>query len=191
MRALPPALVVVALAISTTGAAADAIADDPAVVTVTAFDAALMACLHGNTVPLTAAIGSQFDVPTMAAFIVGPNWSGMAAADRKLVGAALQRYLTARFATEFDTFNGEQFHVDPAVQTRGPDKLVRTEVTQRNADPTHLDYRLRAHDGRWRIIDVYYNGISQLTSERMELMPVAANVPALVAHLDQMTAALR
>lgn len=165
---------------------------DPAIETVAAFDDALLASMHHDATRLGGAVAADFNVEVMASFIVGPAWATMAAAERDAVTGALQQYLVARFADQFDSFNGERFEVDPAAQSRGLDKLVRTQVVASGGSPTHIDYRLRAYDGRWRIIDIYLNGVSQLTTEHADLAADAERgASALLARLNAATQALQ
>jgi len=190
MRAMLCSLLIAALAVSAI-AAQPPTADDAASAVIGRFDIALLASMHHDGAPLKAALDALFNVPVMAASIVGPNWNGMAQEQRVAVAAALRGYLLARFAHEFDDYGGEQFHIEPLVQTRGPDKLVRTTVTSRTGDATQLYYRLRSYHGSWRIIDVYYDGISQLSTQRADLAAVAGDVPALIAQIQRATSAIR
>ena len=166
-------------------------ASDPAVSTVANFDDALMASMHANGAPLQTAIGADFNVDVMAAFVVGPAWSGFSQSDQSSVTAALRRYLIARFADEFDSYTGEQFNVAANVEERGPDKLVHTQVVHQTGAPDHLDYRLRNYGGAWRIIDVYYNGVSQLTTQRADLASTPQTAAAIAARIDHATQALK
>jgi phospholipid transport system substrate-binding protein len=188
MRAMLLALMFFLAAVSTAAGAQQAPDDQAAIAVVTNFDAALLASMHKDVGPLNTAIDAAFNVPVMAASIVGPNWSGMTAEQHTSIAAALRGYLVARFANEFDSYDGEQFRVEPAVQTRGPDKLVRTTVTSNSDDPVQLFYRLRNYQGRWRVIDVYYDGVSQLTTQRADLAAVASDVAALIAQIKRATA---
>ena len=148
--------------------------------------------MHHSGGSLAGAVADDFNAPVMAAFIDGPQWNAMSSSDQTAIAAALRRYLTARFADAFDAYNGERFQIDANVQTRGDDKLVRTDITQSDGTHTHLDYRMRAYDSHWRIIDVYLNGVSQLTTQRADLVNVVASGPsALVARLDAATRALQ
>jgi len=148
--------------------------------------------MHHQVAGLGAAVAADFNVEIMAGFIVGPPWAAMSTTDHNAVSAALSQYLVARFAGAFDSFSGEHFQVDGVPQVRGPDKLVRTQVIALNGPPSRLDYRLRAYDGRWRIIDVYLNGVSQLTTQRADLAAIAGSgAQPLVAHLNAATRALQ
>ena len=191
MRVFILALIVIAAAAPATLAAQPAAEDQAAISEIKDFNAALLASMHHDTAPLKKAINSAFNVRVMAVSIVGQHWKTMTEEQRDSVEAALQRYLFARFANEFDSFDGEQFQIEPAVQTRGPDKLVRTSVSSRTGDATKLYYRMRSYQGRWRIIDVYYDGVSQLTTQRADLAAVADDVPALIAQIERSTSDIK
>lgn len=155
------------------------------------FNSVLIASMHHDTARLPQAVADEFNASVMAAFIVGPAWSTMSSADQGSVAAALRRYLAARFADAFDADDGERLVVDPNVQSRGADVLVRTDIAHSDGAHTHLDYRMRAYDGQWRIIDVFLDGVSQLTTQRADLAAIApGGAPALVARLDAATRAL-
>jgi phospholipid transport system substrate-binding protein len=184
-----PALVLAAAA-ATASIAPATPEDQSAIATVASFDDALLASMHQDAAPLRTTIASAFNVPVMAATIVGQSWKDMTDEEHRSVAAALQRYLLARFASEFDAYHGEQFRIEPEVQTRGQDKLVRTRVAGQSGEATQLYYRLRYYQGSWRIIDVYYDGISQLATQRADLAAVAADPPALIAQIERVTAAI-
>jgi len=106
--------------------------------------------------------------------------------------AALTRHTAARYAQEFDSYTGQKCVVDPAVQTRGPDKLVKSQIVEPH-DSSSVNYRLRQYSGAWKVIDVYYQGVSQLATERADFAGVlaAGGPPALVAKLNELTAKMR
>jgi len=167
---------------------------DPSLATVTSVDNALISSMHhaGNSDQIPPMIDADFNVSVMSEFIVGPSWGSMSASDRSAVTAAVRRYLIARFAHEFAAYSGEQFRVETNVQARGPDKLVHTEVVTPGEDTARLDYRLRAYDGTWRVIDIYYNGVSEVTTQRADLAStVPSGATATVTRIDQATRALR
>jgi phospholipid transport system substrate-binding protein len=168
-----------------------AIPEDPAITTVKIFQDALLANMRHDPSKLREAIRTQFHVSVMSAFIAGPTWSTASELEKALVGTALSGYLAARFAHEFDSYEGERFRIDPQVQARGVDKMIRTQVVPLNGEPIHLDYRLRAYDGQWRIIDVYYDGISQLATQRADVATLSPQAAALAKHFDEAASALK
>ena len=173
--------------------AAQAQSTDPAIMTVSAVDDALLSSMRhgGDAAELGSVIDENFNVTVMSEFIVGAAWVNMSPAERSAVSGAVRRYLIARFAHEFDTYGGEQFRIDLAVQARGPDRLVHTQIIAPGQDPTRLDYRLRAYGGTWRVIDVYYDGVSEVTTQRADVASaLAGGVGPLIARIDAATRSL-
>ena len=58
-----------------------------------------------------------------------------------------------------------------------------------HADAVNLMYRMRESSGSWKIIDVYYGSISQLTTRRSDFAaPIASSGAAgLIAHLNALS----
>jgi phospholipid transport system substrate-binding protein len=135
------------------------------------------------------AVEQSFNLDAMAQLTIGEPWSQMSPADRTAVVAALGRYTAARYAKDFD---GDRCVVDPAVVSRGPDKLVKSQVVG-GGDSTAVNYRLREAGGAWKVIDVYFNGVSQLAVQRADFAQVVrtGGAPGLVAKLDSLAANMR
>lgn len=173
-------------------------ADDPAAVRVQAFDGALIAAMKTGSAGvkarsrgLTPAVESDFDLPTMTRFAVGPGWASMTEAQHAALTSAFTRYTVANYANNFDSYGGQRFAI-AGVQTRGADKIVQVQLVSPHGAPVSLIYRLHEAPGGWRIIDIYFNGISQLTTRRADFAtPLATGGAAgLVSHLDALTAKL-
>ena len=167
------ALVIVCCAAVASPLQAFAQAADPALATIESLDKGLLevmksgksAGVEGRFRKLLPVVERTFDLPTMTRFAVGGAWSGYSAAEQSALTRAYARLAAANLAHNFDSYDGEQFKINPAVQTRGPDKLVRTQIVS-TGSPTDLNYRMRETAGAWKVIDVYYGAISQLTSRR-------------------------
>jgi phospholipid transport system substrate-binding protein len=187
--------VVAALLLAWTGAAAAPA--DPAAARVEAFDDALLAAMKagaaagakGRDRTLRPAVESAFDLSTMTRYAVGPAWATMTDGQHSDLVRAFERYTSANYAHNFDAYSGQKFVIQ-AVQTRGPDKIVQVQLVSR--DPTALMYRLHETPAGWKIIDVYYNGISQLTTRRADFAgPISSGgASGLLTHLNDLTAKL-
>jgi phospholipid transport system substrate-binding protein len=148
---------------------------DPAAATVQNFYDALVATMKaGGSAKaryekLKPAVEQAYDLPGSIAASVGPSWSGFSPADQKALTDAFERFTIANYARNFDSYSGEKFTVDPAVVTRGDDKLVKSSLKPGSGDAIPFNYRLHQAGGSWKIIDVYLNGtISQLAQKRSE-----------------------
>jgi phospholipid transport system substrate-binding protein len=116
-------------------------------------------------------------------------WAKMSPADQSALATAFGRFSAATYAHNFDSYSGQKF-VITGVDTRLPDKLVRTQLVISSAAPISLVYRMREDAGHWRIIDVFYNGtISQLAQQASDFSATLASggAAALIKSLDSKT----
>lgn len=191
MRRTVPLLI---LALLTPPPAAIAQAADPAAAEISRLDEGLLSTMKdakrlgpkGRYEKLEPIIARTFDLPTMTRFAVGPAWSTLSPADQQALVNAFKRMTVATYAHNFDDYNGEKFSLDPKVETRGPDKLVRTQLVSTGA-PTTLAYRMRQSGGGWKVIDVYYNGaVSSMLGQRSEYAATlkSGGAPALTKKLN-------
>jgi phospholipid transport system substrate-binding protein len=177
------------------GPAALAAPGDPAAARVDAFDNSLLATMKsGGGVQerarkLTPAVDAAFDIPTMTRFAVGLKWAQMTPAQQKALIDAFTRLSVASYAHNFDKYGGERFEIDPNVQARGADKIVQVKLIPPHDKPVNLIYRMRQTPEGWKIIDVYYDGVSQLTTRRSDFaQPVASGgADGLLGHLNTLT----
>ncbi len=138
---------------------------------------------------IAPAVEAAFDLPTMTRFAVGPQWAQMTPAQQAALTAAFTRLSVATYAHNFSSYSGERFELDPNVQTRGADKIVQSKLIPAHDKPVNLIYRMRQTPGGWKIIDVYYDGVSQLTTRRSDFaQPVASGgAEGLLNHLNVLT----
>jgi phospholipid transport system substrate-binding protein len=172
--------------------AADA---DPAAAQIqTFYDALLDSMKHGKQLGLNGryeklkpAVEQAYDLPLMTSLVVGSNWSTLSAGDQKDLINAFERMTIANYAKNFDNFSGEKFTVDPAVLTRGVDKVVQSKLVTGNQS-IPFNYRMRqSSGGTWKIVDVYLNGtISELATRRSDFGSTLANggAPALIKKIN-------
>ena len=116
---------------------------------------------------------------------------GKTGRDATQLEAGLRRMIIGQYAVNFDSFSGEKFTVDPKVEARGTDSLVRTTLIVPHDQPVAIAYRLRGSGGSWKIVDVFYrNSISQLATRRSDFSRVLATggAKALIKHLDALAA---
>ncbi len=204
MRPVTPALCALALiggaapaALVPAVACAQAAASDPAAQQVQRFDDTLLATMkqgrslgfQGRYRKLDPAVKETFDLPLMIRFATGPSWSTLSPADQAALLTAFTRYSTSTWAKNFSSFSGQRFEVGK-VDTRGPDKLVHTQLVG-SGDAVDLAYRMRqTTSGQWKIIDVYFNGsISQLSQQRADFASTLSNggAPALVRKINTLS----
>jgi phospholipid transport system substrate-binding protein len=185
------ALAFAALLLGALPAAADT---DPAVQTVQSFYDALTDSmkqgkqlgLKGRYDKLKPAVEQAYDLADMIKLVVGPSWSSLSADDQKALQDAFERMTIANYASNFDSYSGEKFVVEPAVQARGADKVVQSKLVTGN-QTIPFNYRLRQTPGGWKILDVYLNGsISELATRRSDFGATLSSggAPALIKKIN-------
>ncbi|MEO6341425.1 MAG: ABC transporter substrate-binding protein [Caulobacteraceae bacterium] len=144
--------------------------------------------VDGRYRKMEPAVEQTFDLPVMTRFAVGTKWSSFSLAEQAQLVKSFSRMSVATYAKNFDSYGGQSFTVDPNVQTRGADKLVKTLLNQKGKAPIELTYRMRGT----KIIDVYYKGsVSQLTTQRSDFSATAASgAAALVKKIDALSDSL-
>jgi phospholipid transport system substrate-binding protein len=191
------ALLLCALALASGPQSAYATANDPAVAQVqTLTDALLKSMRAGATESMTEryrdlepVIEQVFALPLMTRLSVGPAWAGFQPEQQKALVAAFSRYTIANYAHNFHSFDGQKFEVDENALSRGDEKIVRSRLIPRDDAPANLLYRILEVNGVWKIVDVYYNGVSQLTLHRVDFAGAigAGGAPVLLAHLNHLS----
>jgi len=170
---------------------------EPAVAQVQALDSSLLKAMKSGPSASTTeryrklepVIEQVFALPLMTQLSVGPSWSSFKPQQQKALVAAFSRYTIANYAHNFDSFNGQKFDVDENVVNRGPEKIVRARLERPNDAPVSFLYRMRDVNGAWKVIDVYFNGVSQLILHRTEYAEAIASggPPALIDHLTKVS----
>src|SRR6202453_5183073 len=169
---------------------------DPAASQVQTLTASLLQSMHaGPTEPMTEryrklepVMNQVIGLPLMTRLAVGPEWTHFSPEQQNALIAAFSRFTVANYAHNFRDFSGEKFEIDDVVN-RGEDKIVRTRIIPVHDTPVNLLYRMREIDGVWKIIDVYSDGISELTLRRDDFVAAIATggAPALIAHLHKVS----
>jgi phospholipid transport system substrate-binding protein len=171
--------------------AAQAQAVDPAAARVDAYDDAVIAIMKAKLGTAARAdrfaplVKTYYDMPGIAALVVGPAWSGASASDKAAAIEALTRHSAVSLARNFKNYSGERFVVSPQVIARGPEKVVKVTIGS-----DQLFYRMRQAGGSWKIVDVISSGVSNLALQRADLANTvqAGGVAAMVRKLGQLDA---
>ncbi len=146
--------------------------------------------INGRFNKLKPVVEQTFDIPTMTRLAVGPAWTTLSAADQNALTQAFERMTLANYARNFDDFNGEKFVVDPNVQARDQDRIVKATLVPAHATPVPFIYRMRQSAGTWKVIDVFLNGyVSELATRRSDFAATisAGGSAALLKRINALT----
>ena len=172
-------------------AVAQAQAGDPAAARIGAYDDGVIAVMKAKLGTAARAdrfeplVKTYYDMPGIAALVVGPAWGNASAGDKAATITALTRHSAVSLARNFKEYAGERFTVSPQAIAHGSEKVVKVTI---NSDT--LFYRMRQAGGSWKIVDVISGGVSNLALQRADLATTvqSGGVPALVKKLAQLDA---
>jgi len=170
---------------------------DPAAIQVQTLSASLLKSMRAGpgasmTVryrDLEPVIGQVFALPLMTRVAVGPDWPNILPEQQKALIAAFSRFTITNYVHNFRDWDGQKFEIDDNVLSRGEYKIVQTRLITPHGTPASLLYRMREVDGVWKVVDVSYNGVSEMTLRRSDFSAAIASggAPALLAYLNKVS----
>jgi phospholipid transport system substrate-binding protein len=170
---------------------------DPAVIQVQTLTRSLLKSMQAGPAAsmteryrdLEPVVEKVFALPLMTRLSVGPDWANFPPEQQTVLVAAFTRFTIANYAHNFRSFDGQRFEIDENVISRGEEKIVRSRLISQHDTAASLLYRIRELDGAWKIVDVYYDGVSQLTLHRADFAAAIASggAPVLIAHLNKVS----
>jgi phospholipid transport system substrate-binding protein len=173
-----------------------AAASDPAAIQIERLHAALLKSMRaGPRVALTdryrnlqPVIEQVFDLPLTTRLSIGPSWAKFSQEQQQVSLAAFRRITIASYAVNFREFDGEKFEIEDIVASRGIYKVVQAHLISPDDTPASLTYQMHEVGGVWKIVDVYYDGVSELTMRRSDFAAALASggAPVLIAHLNRL-----
>lgn len=134
---------------------------------------------------LKPAIEETHDLPTIAQLAAGRHWNELSPEQQKRFIEAFSELSIATYADRFDGYSGEVFKVQGSHKLEAADVLVQSLLTDRQGGKTRFDYVLRQKEGRWAIINIIVDGVSDLAIKRSEYSSILRNegADALIAKI--------
>lgn len=123
---------------------------------------------EGRKDKLVPVITESFDLAFICKVIFGRRWDELSQDEQAQMIDTFTRLTITTYAARFDGFSGESFRiVEEKPMNRGRE-LVSTELVRPTDEPVHLDYVLHEVRGRWRIVNVVAEGVSDLSLKRAD-----------------------
>jgi phospholipid transport system substrate-binding protein len=143
---------------------------------------------------LAPVIERVFDLNAVLARSVGLSWASMPEQQKAVLAAAFKRYTVSSYVSNFDSYNGQRFQVQPATRTGGEGQVVvRSQLVRASGSPVTLDYVMQSGPSGWRVVDVLMDGsISRVAVQRSDFRELlrGGGVQALASSLEHKVANL-
>lgn len=179
MRSLIAAMALLAMATTVQGAAAG----DPAA-PVEKLHGALLDIMkradelgyRGRYAAIEPVVNESFDFPAIGRIVMGRYWAGLTEQDQKGFLETFAKLSVATYASRFDGYDGESFRTVGNEKQNENNALVKTTLIKGNGGTVSLNYQLRTGaDGKWRILNVVADGVSDLSLKRAEYASIMSN----------------
>lgn len=123
---------------------------------------------EGRRDKLAPVITESFDLAFICRVILGRQWDALSQDEHARMIDTFTRLTITTYAARFDGYSGESFRTVEEKSMNRERKLVRTELVRPADEPVHLDYVLHQARGRWRIVNVVAEGVSDLSLKRAD-----------------------
>lgn len=120
-------------------------------------------------------IRDGFDLDLTSRLVLGRHWGRATAGQRAAFKDLFAPYLLSTYARQLDAYRVETLAVVASKRIGERDFLVQTSI-EGNSEVVNAVWRVRAHNGDYRIIDVLVDGISLTLTERSEFASVIGRV---------------
>ena len=108
----------------------------------------------------------RFDFVTMSQLVVARYWREFSPEQKETFIREFKAFLARTYGERIDRYSEETVLVVGQAPAPRGDVKVMTEIVGGNYGGAEVEYRLRAEDGIWRVIDVKVEGISLVLNYR-------------------------
>ena len=168
-------------------------ADDPAVAPIQRLYAKFEEALKNGAGDLKSrlaivgdTLAETFDTPAMVRTAVGPKWKSFKPEQQDALTETFGKYFVTLYANRLTQAAGGKFEVKPQSETRGPNRVVSTRVSNKDGDESDVDYVVNANN---RVQDVLLNGnVSEVASMRASFAdPLKGGADGLLKFMRERT----
>lgn len=143
---------------------------------------------------LEPVIDQSHDIELIIKTILGATyWSQLDNEQKNLIVDTFRQLSIATYAGRFNQYEGEQFEIVEQRALPHEQILVRSQLTKSDGGKVNFDYVLHQTDAHWRIVNILFDGVSDLAVKRGEYRAILQRdgFPTLIELLKEKIALTR
>jgi phospholipid transport system substrate-binding protein len=147
----------------------------------------------GRAEKMRPAVLDCYDMAAMVKTTLGSSAAKLSEDETKRLLDAYINFSVATYAAQFDDWEGERLDVGDSRPSTAGAVIVPSWIVPKTGEPTSIDYVMRQDQGRWRVVDVLYDGaVSQVAVRRSEFGSIlrAKGINGLIETIEKQTAQL-
>ena len=118
---------------------------------------------------LESVIDRSHDIDMIIKTIIGATyWSQMDQTQQDQLIATFRQLTIGTYAGQFKAHEGERFQIIEQRTLPRDQTLVRSQLTKSDGGIVNFDYVLHQTNGRWLIVNILFDGVSDLAIKRGE-----------------------
>jgi len=134
-------------------------------------------------------LANGFAIPLIGKFVMGSYWAKATPEQQTQYLGLFSDWIVKTYAIRFGGYSGEKFNVvDTRINDQDKDVFVGTRIDRPEGKPPILaKWRVRAIEGKPKIVDVQVEGVSMLVTHRSEFASVGSQggVNGIITSLKQ------
>jgi phospholipid transport system substrate-binding protein len=117
---------------------------------------------------LEPVVEKTHDLGAIARVAVGQYWMQLDTTQRNELVDTFSKLSIATYASRFDSYAGERFSKPEAAKTANERAIVNSDLIESDGNKVSFAYQLHFAEGKWRIVNIIANGVSDLAMKRAE-----------------------
>jgi len=136
---------------------------------------------------LAPVIREVYDFKAISRHVLGEYWKQLSDEQKRQFIQKMTQYGTSEYAGQFDDYDGEQFRILSEAPFRKRYRVVKARLEVPKGEDVEFVYILRQTREGWKIIDVRYDGVSDLALKRGQFAEIleSGGFEKLISRLDE------
>jgi phospholipid transport system substrate-binding protein len=126
----------------------------------------------GRYEELEPVIADSFDFKVIGRAVLGRYWNKLDEKQKLKFLDTFSKLSTATYASQFDSYSGETFRNVAEEEKSSGRMLVKTELVNEDGESVSFSYWVHSREGKWLIINVVADGVSDLALKRADYTAV-------------------